>query len=79
MRIQPRRGWSNSWKKTTVSDEEWRTRRGELRAETSRWLVALRSPLQRYAAERHDGEAFGDFVVRAGIVRPMLNGRDFQR
>jgi len=36
--------WSTSWKKTTVSDEEWRTRRGELRAETSRWLVALRSP-----------------------------------
>jgi sulfite reductase (NADPH) hemoprotein beta-component len=42
-------------------------------------LVALRSPLQRYAAERHEGEAFGDFVVRAGIVRPMLHGRDFQR
>jgi hypothetical protein len=36
--------WSTSWKKTTVSDEEWRTRRAELRAETSRWLVALRSP-----------------------------------
>ena len=36
--------WSTSWKKTTVSDKEWRTRRTELRAETSRWLVALRSP-----------------------------------
>lgn len=36
--------WSTSWKKTTVSDAEWRTRRAELRAETSRWLEALRTP-----------------------------------
>ena len=36
--------WSTSWTKTTVSDEEWRTRRAELRTETSRWLEALRTP-----------------------------------
>jgi hypothetical protein len=36
--------WSTSWKKTTVADEEWRTRRAELRAETVRWLEALRTP-----------------------------------
>ena len=36
--------WSTSWKKTTVSDEEWRTRREELRTETARWLDALGTP-----------------------------------
>jgi len=36
--------WSTSWKKTTVSDGEWQTRRAELRTETSRWLEALRTP-----------------------------------
>jgi len=36
--------WSTSWKKTTVSDEEWKTRRAELRTETTRWLEALRTP-----------------------------------
>jgi hypothetical protein len=36
--------WSTSWKKTMVSDEEWKTRRAELRAETDRWLEALRTP-----------------------------------
>ena len=36
--------WSTSWKKTMVSDEEWKTRRTELRTETARWLEALRTP-----------------------------------
>jgi hypothetical protein len=36
--------WGASWKKTTVSDDEWRTRRAELRAEATRWLEALRTP-----------------------------------
>jgi hypothetical protein len=36
--------WSASWKKTTVSDDEWRTRREELRTEATRWLDALGSP-----------------------------------
>lgn len=36
--------WSASWKKTTVSDEEWQTRRAELRSETTRWLEVLRTP-----------------------------------
>ena len=36
--------WSASWKKTTVSDEEWRGLRDALRAETARWLDALRTP-----------------------------------
>jgi hypothetical protein len=36
--------WSASWKKTTVSDEEWEARRAELRAEATRWLEVLRTP-----------------------------------
>jgi len=36
--------WSASWKKTTVSDDEWRRLRADLRAETTRWLNALRTP-----------------------------------
>ena len=36
--------WSVSWTKTTVSDDEWRARRAELRNETTRWLDALRTP-----------------------------------
>ncbi len=36
--------WGASWKKTTVSEEEWRTRRAELRTETTRWLQALGTP-----------------------------------
>jgi hypothetical protein len=36
--------WSTSWKKTTVSDDEWKARRSELRTETTRWLEALRTP-----------------------------------
>jgi sulfite reductase (NADPH) hemoprotein beta-component len=30
-----------------------------------------------YATERHDGERFGEFVVRAGFVARSGNGRDF--
>ena len=41
-------------------------------------LEELRAVLGRYAAERQPAEAFGNFVVRAGIVREMRAGRDFQ-
>jgi hypothetical protein len=33
--------WSASWKKTTVTDDEWRRLNADLRAETTRWLNAL--------------------------------------
>lgn len=48
-------------------------------ADESGILAALGEPLRRYAKERQVDESFGDFVVRAGIVRAMLHGRDFQR
>ena len=36
--------WSTSWRKTTVSDDEWHRLRADLRAEATRWLNALRTP-----------------------------------
>jgi hypothetical protein len=34
--------WSASWKRTTVSDEEWQRLRADLRSEATRWSEALR-------------------------------------
>jgi len=42
-------------------------------------LAALRPLLQRFAAERQPGEAFGDFTVRAGVVPALIHGREFHR
>jgi hypothetical protein len=36
--------WSASWKRTTVSEEEWQRLRSNLRVETARWSEALRTP-----------------------------------
>ena len=33
--------WSASWRKTTVSDQEWRQLRSELGREATRWLSAV--------------------------------------
>lgn len=40
-------------------------------------LDALRPLLARYAAQRQPGERFGDFVIRAGYVREVKEGRQF--
>ena len=40
-------------------------------------LAALSPLLQAYAAQRGDGERFGDFLVRTGVVRATRNGPDF--
>jgi sulfite reductase (NADPH) hemoprotein beta-component len=40
-------------------------------------LAELERLLARYAAEREPGESFGDFVVRAGVVRRINAGREF--
>jgi sulfite reductase (NADPH) hemoprotein beta-component len=40
-------------------------------------LAELEQLLARYAAEREPGERFGDFAVRAGVVRKMQAGREF--
>jgi hypothetical protein len=36
--------WSASWRKTVVSDSEWRQRVSDLRAEATRWLGVVRTP-----------------------------------
>ena len=38
--------WSESWKKTNVSEPEWQQRIAELRAEAARWLGVVRAPRQ---------------------------------
>ena len=40
-------------------------------------VAALRPLLLAYATERDDGECFGDFAVRKGVVRATTSGRDF--
>lgn len=36
--------WSESWRKTAVSEPEWRQRLAELRAEAARWLEVVSHP-----------------------------------
>ena len=36
--------WGASWKKTSVSDDEWQRLRAALRDEATRWLEVLRTP-----------------------------------
>jgi hypothetical protein len=43
--------WSSSWKKTTVTEDEWKTRRDALRVEAMRWLSALRTPRELQPTE----------------------------
>ncbi|MEX2529631.1 MAG: NADPH-dependent assimilatory sulfite reductase hemoprotein subunit [Gemmatimonadota bacterium] len=40
-------------------------------------LEHLRPMLEKYAAERDEGERFGDFAIRAGYVAPVLEGKQF--
>lgn len=40
-------------------------------------LAELAPMIHRYAEQREPGERFGDFVVRVGIIKPTLEGRDF--
>ncbi|CDS05648.1 hypothetical protein LRAMOSA08176 [Lichtheimia ramosa] len=40
-------------------------------------LEEVKPMIKRYATERNAGEAFGDWVIRAGYVKPTLYGRDF--
>jgi sulfite reductase (NADPH) hemoprotein beta-component len=40
-------------------------------------LAILKPLIKRYAAERNDGERFGDFVIRAGVIKPTLEGKAF--
>lgn len=36
-------------------------------------LAEIDSLVARWATERQENEGFGDFVIRAGIIKPVLN------
>lgn len=40
-------------------------------------LALLRPLFQQYATQRQEGEYFGDFVVRMGVVKAVTDGRQF--
>ncbi|MBB6635243.1 assimilatory sulfite reductase (NADPH) hemoprotein subunit [Cohnella thailandensis] len=40
-------------------------------------IDTLKPIINRYAAERVSGEHFGDFVIRAGYVKPVTDGTNF--
>jgi len=40
-------------------------------------LDIMRPMIKQYALERLEGEHFGDWTVRAGIVKPTLEGKQF--
>lgn len=40
-------------------------------------LNEMRPMIKRYALERHDGEPFGDWVIRARYVKKTITGKDF--
>jgi sulfite reductase (NADPH) hemoprotein beta-component len=40
-------------------------------------LEIMRPLIKRYAKEREDGERFGDFSIRIGMIHPTKEGRDF--
>jgi sulfite reductase (NADPH) hemoprotein beta-component len=40
-------------------------------------LEIMKPLLKRYALERNEGERFGDFVIRIGMIKETRDGRDF--
>jgi sulfite reductase (NADPH) hemoprotein beta-component len=45
---------------------------------TEEQILAILTPmLQQYSREMKQGEHFGDWVIRAGIIEPTLNGHSF--
>ena len=41
-------------------------------------ILAILGPMiKHYALERHQGEHFGDFVIRAGYIAPTTSGKEW--
>ncbi|KAK9453570.1 hypothetical protein V1511DRAFT_518789 [Dipodascopsis uninucleata] len=40
-------------------------------------LEILRPLFKRWSLEREEGEHFGDFLIRAGVIKPTLSGKTF--
>jgi hypothetical protein len=65
--------WTASWKRATVSDEEWRTLRAKLRDEAGRWqqVVALRTEWDDLAAAGALSSA-AHTAYHLGAIRQIL-------
>jgi hypothetical protein len=64
--------WSASWRKTQVSDDEWRTLRSDLRHEADRWLAVVGAPRDVGAIELNG--MFGSiahFAYHLGAIRQI--------
>ena len=42
-------------------------------------LSILKELLPRYAKEREEGEHFGDFLVRTGVIEATTDGTNFHK
>lgn len=40
-------------------------------------LATLKPLIKRWAIERNDGEHFGDWVIRAGVIKATTHGTNF--
>jgi len=68
----PEMDWAASWRRTTVSEAEWATLRGELRREAARWALALSTP--REVSEKEAGWLVGSVAHLAyhfGAIRQI--------
>ena len=68
----PDMDWAASWRKTVVSEADWRTLRDELRRETTRWAKVLSAP--RDLSETEAGWIAGSVVHLAyhlGAIRQI--------
>ena len=64
--------WTAAWKRNAVSDDEWRTRRADLRRELSAWIDGMRTP--RELNERSLGWLMGSVAhlgYHLGAIRQI--------
>ena len=64
--------WSASWRKTTVSDDEWAQLRAELRDQAHRWRAALAAPREVMRIELNGMlGSIGHLAYHLGAIRQM--------
>jgi hypothetical protein len=76
--------WGGSWRKATVSTEEWQALRAALRLEADRWLDVLRTPREVREIELNGMiGSIGHLAYHLGAIRqinPALRGpAEFKR
>lgn len=64
--------WSASWRKTSVSDADWKKLRGDLRDEAHRWLETMRRPREVDEAEMNGiVGSIGHLAYHLGAIRQI--------